>query len=515
VTAAALLFFARRAWHGLDRQVFVDEAGHLLGARAIHAGYRLYGDYVDFHGPVVFLLAHLLGLIRGWQEPMAARVIMPLLALLATGAIASATCLAGLNARLLAAAGTLGLLAVVWLLQGLNLVSYHPIGGALVMIALAWLVVPAWLGAPLPRARMAAAGAALALTGFTAYSFGPSALLLAGSALLAGGRAAFRRVAGPLLLGAALATCGILLWLAAFGDVAGWLVFHVLLNQIYYASYIGFSWRTFIAGFVPGITPQDLVHDLLLACAAAAVTVHLVLAARAVDGARRATAVLLGSLGLALLNARGARIFQDGTLLMAAIGLAALALGALLSRRRNTTAAPWLDTAAAIGLAGLIAGAELVERRAVSSPWGETRAAIMASAPQSYARQDDPLSREIRALTAPDEPILMLVFEPHLYLWADRLPMRKYYEYLPWEADYAKAPLLGRDRDLCADLRSNPPPVIYHDHWTVWDRYPTASFMACVDDILAERYTRHPALRGLYVRNDRAAEHGLAATPAP
>lgn len=511
--AASLAFFARRSWHGLHVLQFGDEAQHLLAAKAIAAGDRLYRDFIDWHGPVVYIAAQLFGLLADWRDPISARLVPPLLALLSAGVVASATCLAGPGARLIAAAATLGLLATVWLVQGLHLFLYEPFGSVCAILALAWLAVPAWLDAPLPLWRVAAAGAALALLAFTAYSFAPSALLFGASGILAAGDAQARRLAPPLLAGAAVAALAVLLWLAIFSDIVGLVVFHVLVNQLYYGRDIGFTWHTFLAGWVLGTTPDKLVQDLAIGAGSLAIVLCLGLTTRRPGAPRRVAAVLLGAAALMLLNARGTTGFQNGTELSAAIGLAALAIAALLSRLRAAPGGRWIETAVAIAIAGVIAAAELVERRALSSPWRQTRAAMITEPAASYAPQDDALSRTIRALVAPDERILVLVFRPEIYLRADRLPMRKYYEYLPWEAAYARAPRLGRDRDLCADLRADPPPVVYYDHWTVWDRYPVSSFMPCVDAILAERFTPHPSLPDLHVRNDRAAARGLARTP--
>jgi hypothetical protein len=506
LAAAALLFFLRRSWHGLSFLGFSDEAQHLVAALAIHAGDKLYRDFIDWHGPTVYMLVQFYGFVSGWGDLVGARLIPSALGLLAVAAIATSTCLDSLAARLLAAAMSLGLLASIWLLQGLYLYSYHPIAGALVLIALAWFVVPAWLGTPLPEWRIGVAGAALALTCFTAYSFVPSALALALSAFLAVGpaRRALRLTAGPFLLGAVLAVLGVLAWLAVFGDIVGFLVFHVLSNQRDLARYMHFTLGHFLGSFVPSAAPARLVHDLALVGGTVAFPIFLLLAARRGRNWRSVAAILLGASGVALLNARGATIFQDGPFLMVTIGLASLAVPALALAWRPR-ASPWREMAAAVLIAGVIATVELVERHAVATPSGYTRAQMAAVQPTSYAPWNDPMNRAIRSLTSPDERILALVFAPQIYLSADRLPMRKYYEYLPWEADYARAPLFGCDRDLCVDLAAAPPPVVYYDHWTVWTRYPASQFMPCVDAILSRLYVRHAEFPDLYVRRDRAA----------
>nr|WP_231111169.1 hypothetical protein [Acetobacter pasteurianus] len=46
---------------GLGYLPFGDESGHFLGAIALHRGDRLYQDYIDAHGPLVFTLSWVAG----------------------------------------------------------------------------------------------------------------------------------------------------------------------------------------------------------------------------------------------------------------------------------------------------------------------------------------------------------------------------------------------------------------------------------------------------------------------
>lgn len=81
--------------------------------------------------------------------------------------------------------------------------------------------------------------------------------------------------------------------------------------------------------------------------------------------------------------------------------------------------------------------------------------------------------------------------------------MKKYHEYLPWEADYARHPWFGYERDLCVDLPANLPPVIYFDDYRVWGRWSAADYMPCVLKILARDYQRDPVEKSVYIRRDR------------
>jgi len=504
VAVGALLFFLRRNWHGLSFLGFPDEAAHLVGALAIHAGDKLYKDYIEEHGPIVYILTQFYGFLCGWEDLIKARLISSVLGLFSVAAIATSTCLESFTARLLAGAMSLGLLASVWLLQGLYLDSYHPIAGAFLIVALAWFVVPAWLGKQTAKWRIAVAGACLALACFSAYSFLPSTLVLALSAIWAVGPnlREMRLAAVPLMLGAALAALGVLAWLALFGDIVGFLVFHILINQRDYAKYIGFTVSNFLHSFLPSWAPAMLVHDFALICGAVAFMVFLLLVVLRGRSLKNLGAILLGACGVALLNARGSTIFQDGAFLMATIGLVSLAVPPLLLSWR-TASSPWFDLVAAALVASVITVVELVERHAVATPSGYTRAQMLAVPPESYRPWDTPMYREIRSLTSSSERILVLVYSPTIYLFAGRPPMQKYRGYLPWEADYARAPLFGRERDLCVDLPANPPPVVYYDHLPVWG-HPTDQFMPCVDAILLRLYVRHAQFPDLYVRRDRA-----------
>ncbi len=96
----------------------------------------------------------------------------------------------------------------------------------------------------------------------------------------------------------------------------------------------------------------------------------------------------------------------------------------------------------------------------------------------------------------------MLVYNPDFFLPAGYLPIRKFHDYLPWEADYARAPWFNRTRDLCAELAKNAPPVIVYDHWVVGGRWKPDDFMPCLAPLLTKLYVAD-TIPTLYIRRDR------------
>jgi SAM-dependent methyltransferase len=505
--AGALALFAIRSVHGIHFLTFGDESGHFLGARAIHAGDRLYRDFIDAHGPLVFMVAHTFGVLFGWHEPLDARWAMVGLATVAGAGVATSSALNGLAPRLWAAALFFGLIAAPWLVQALNMVNYHLLGGVCVTITVAWLVIPAWTGARVARYRAFLCGLCLALLCANAYSLAPSALLLAGSAAISLRYGSIRPHRYPVLLycllGFLAGSAAVLVWLLRYGDVIGYLVFHIIDNQVNYARYSGYGLRIMLASVIPSLAPASLVQTLAsILCAAGFLLLFI---ARSPGWLKRpmlrtlAFGAMLGA--VLMLNVRGAAGFQNGSFVVASMAVFALALPMMLAGQAVPSwPRAWIATAC---MGALLCGVELTCRRAVNSPWGAARQDYVKWPKSSLAIDvQQPIFRRIRQVLRPDERLLVLVYNPDFFLPAGYLPIRKFHDYLPWEADYARAPWFNRPRDLCADLAKNPPPVIVYDHWVVWGRWNPEDFIPCLAPLLRQRYVAD-ANPTLYIRRDR------------
>ncbi len=503
--AACLLLLLHRLYQGITFLPFSDEAMHLVGARVLNAGGLLYRDFIDLHGPLIFALLQLYGHFFGWAHPNGARWIIVMFGLLAVLAVACGTATSGSHRRLFATALFAGLLATVWLRQGLYLISFYTLAGALAVVCLSCFVAGTWRGARPPSWQAFLAGFSLAMLGATAYSFLPSVALFA----LSGGIAAWRneqsRALLPLGAGAAVGGFLTLLWLLRFADPIGYLAFHIGEGQIAYPPYIGFSLHLFLQSLVPKFGPDYRIQAMAVVCTALSLAGYLLLDWRQGRGEKRHTPeILLGFAGILALNARGLWIFQDGGFLMAALAMAALCAAECLARMPRD--AFWLAPAT---VAISVVGAEYIARHAFITPphltWVVARSFPFFPLP---SRSELPEFARIRELVHPDERMLALTYSPETYLMADRLPMQGFYTWFPWDADYVHSQPFGWRRDLCAALRTSPPPVITYNAWAVWGHDPHG-YMQCLFDTLQRDYMIDPNFRPrnqtLYVRRDRMA----------
>ncbi len=422
--------------------------------------------------------------------------------------IAGSTIFQTLAARLWATALFLGLVAAPWIVQALNLVSYHVLGGALVAIVLSLLILPAWAGTRIGPWRAIGAGLCLACLCADSYSLAPSAFLLIASAWLF---ARAKRPAVPprgmmtwLAAGFAAGCAMLLVWMLLYADLLGYLVFHVINNQVNYARYGSYGWAVAFRSLIPSAAPPEIVQSgAAMACLAGFLI--LILAMRAWRAPRPATgfmAIATLFLAMLMLNFRGGFGFQDGAFVVASFALMALALsyGVEIVGGGSDVRFAWPITVAMVGLLGCF---EVADRMALSSPGNLTRQQI-ASWPHIHLAEQDGVDfiRRLHQILRPGERLLALVYNPEAYLFSGFLPIHKFHEYLPWEADYARDPWFGEDRDLCKEVAARPPPVIIYDGWKVWDKYPAAEFMPCIPALLKTDYVADP-FANIFIRKDR------------
>ena len=509
LAVASTVFFSVRAFHGVWFLAFVDEAEHLIGGLMLDNGAVLYRTFVDSHGPVIYMITQFYGAVFGWSHPNGARLIIVALTILEALCVATSPIVPDLSARLNALSLNLGLLATVWLLQALYMVNYHMVGGLLGGAALSLLVAPTWFTKDVTRWRALAGGACLALMGGTAYSFGPCAAFLAGSAVWASIRSSDHTIVWGILAGIGVAILGVLAWLTVFGDVKGFVVFHFLYNQFVFSRFTSFSLLNFISSLVPSIAPFALVQCLALVCWAISLAMYLAIDfLRPVGGLQMAGPITVGMVGLLTLCSRGGTLFQNGSFVVGAIASVSLALPYLLynlgKRRHRAALSSWTACSTCI-LASCIALAETSMRQAVTSPGGLTRAQIVQSPRTQLGRSELPIFVKIRALTDPHERILAIPFAPDFYMLSGRMPMDEYTYYLPWDAAYAKSPWLDVEHNLCGGLAKQPPKLIFFNNWVVWDKYSMADYAPCVLAIMKAHYQRQADFPELYVRRDRAS----------
>ena len=503
IAAGALLlacatFFARRAWHGIWFGLFGDESLHFIGAQVISQGGRLYRDFIELHGPVAYALPQLYGALFGWAEPLHARIIPISVTLVAAGALARSAALRGVVERMLAPALFLGLTATVWIVQTLNMANYQPEAGMFLLTGFALFTYPAWFDVPIGAAALFLGGLCLSLACFTALSYGPAAVLFAAS----GGWGLIRGKRHACLMyfaaGGLAAILVMLAWLLRYADISGYFALHFVENLRDFLPYQAINKANALTILWQPIQAPSLVE----AMGSAAGLIALV-ATFAVLGWKRCAPLLLGVAGLILTNPRGSSIFQNDAFVIMTFGFCALSLAQLPRHlgfdTRSGTRLAWIAA-----MAVFVMISEVTARHAVTALGNFTRDQMIRLPFESLAQSDDFWARKIRQVAAPNERILALAYSPNVYLLAGRLPMERYVYYLPWDADYAKHPVLGLTHDICADLPRDPPVVIFYNRLSVWGKYDPAKYMPCLLPILATKYRPMEGAPDYYVRADHA-----------
>jgi hypothetical protein len=494
-----LIFFAWRAHHGMDFTTFGDETMHFVGGQVLLNGGILYRDFIEVHGPLTYAIPQAYGAIFGWREPLHARAIMIVLTLGAGAAVAFGASLRATWERLLGFAISLGLTTTVWLIQGLCFYDYQPLSGALLLIGLALGVAPWWVGEVPGSRALFVAGMCIGFVPFIAFSYGPPSVLFLASAAWAMARGKRWRAMALMAGGVFAAMAVTLCWMLRYADFRGYLVFHFIHAIVDFGPYVQYGPLAALNVLRVHAAPDWLVQSLAVVVGGIGFAVLLVTGRRG-----GLVPLLLGLAGVVQANGRGSIGFQNGAFVLLVFGVLALAIPPL-PRRRGLAPKPALLSGCVVAVALVIASAELVERHAASSPHGLLRADMRDLPRSSLARSDASWAIKVREVSAPGEPILVVPFQPDIYFEVGRPPMRRYVYYLPLDADYARRPWLGIARDLCDDIKRDPPPVIYDNFWVVWGLYDPRQYMACLTPILTSRYQPMPGEADFYVRTDRIA----------
>ncbi|WP_249199792.1 hypothetical protein [Gluconobacter sp. Dm-62] len=486
----AVLYFGLKAFYGLGTPSFGDESGHILGGLAIVKGDILYRDYIDAHGPLIFVLSWLVGLVADFRHAYLLRLIPIVCTMGSATAVFLSPVFHKWSTRFLTVAAWLAAMAAQWMLQAFNMDSYWTIGGDLLAVLMSVLVLPVLLEEHVGCWQARLGGACIALLPLTAYSFAPTAALL-GLVVIAVRRPAYWAGIFDILSGAgvALGLCG--LWMAVYGDLRGMIAYHFVANQFYYAPYIAVGLGSLFLSLIPSFRPDTTIQSLAVICFLVGSILMLVTS-------RHKLAALLCVAAVLMMQIRGAFGFQDGTFVMGALTLCVLMVMRVLQFHDR------LAPAVVVAFCSLYV---IGTRHAISSPYGMNRQQQHQIGFHSLRENTDVgFVKTIQKYSRPDERILVIPYNPDVYIYAGRLSMKKYHEYLPWEADYARHPWGGYERDLCHDLPRDLPPIIYFDDYHVWDRWAPADYMSCALKVLAQEYRRDPVERSVYIRRDRLGQ---------
>lgn len=495
--AVALILFLWRAWTGIHLFEFGDESEKFVIAKMLDQGLHLYRDIFSHHGPVPYMVAHLYSSLVSASDFTWARVAIVLLAGAAGASVVLSPAIRTVQGRILATIVFLWVLSAFWVLQSLHMLMYQSIGGFLLLIAFAQWVAPALLGEKPRPVGVFVSAFVLVMACFSAYAFGPAAVLMTASAMigLVASRTTLRAHAAPFLLGVLVALTLAIGWMLLFADLPGYLVYHFYFNQYVYIQHSGASFQAVLNSFKIALSGDRLVHTaavLFFAVWAFAMTLWVVRKSVSQQrGLLRIVGLLLLLAAVPFMNPRGGTGFQGATFVIFNIGALALSVGVAYHA---------LSRMAALGVVVLVLVlSEAAAHYSVSSPHGVARKdfGTNLALPKPLDQQAHGF---IRAATNEQDPFVALIFDPIRYVRADRLPASGHFNYLPWQAAYERASVAGYQIDICADLEQYRPKVIWFDNWKVWDRYWMSEYEPCVIDLIGKHY-RH-VQEGLYLRSD-------------
>lgn len=515
--SAALTLFLWRAWNGIHLFEFGDESEKFVVAQMLDQGLNLYRDIFSHHGPVSYMVAHLYSTLVSSSDFTWARVAVVLLAVAACASVVFSPAIKTAQGRVLAAVVFLWVLSAFWVLQSLHMLMYQSIGGFLLVIAFSQLVAPALLGRSLHPLGIFVSVFMLVMACFSAYAFGPAAVLMAISAVLglSASRANLRDHAKPFMLGVFVATILAMGWLFVFADLRGYFIYHFYFNQYVYIHHSGASFQAVLDSLRFSLSGDRLVHTmavLFFFIWAFAITILVIRKPMWRERASLRIAGLLLFLAAApLINPRGGTGFQGATFVIFNIGAIALFAGVLYDA--------WSRVATLVMVGLILMLSEAAAHYSVSSPHGVARKDFGIN-----LAQPKPIEQGahgfLRAVTHEQDPIVSLIFDPIRYVRADRLPVSAHFNYLPWQAAYERASIAGYQIDICADIEKRRPKAIWFDNWKVWDRYRISEYEPCVVDLIDMHY-RH-VQGSLYLRSDiivepatDAGSRGHRARPSP
>lgn len=480
---------------GLGFLRFTDESGHFVGAQAIHKGDKLYRDYIDYHGPVIYMLTWMMGLIVGFSEVWLLRLISSFSAMLAALCLFFSPIFHYFWQRYLVTALWFGFISSVWLIQGLYLDNYWTLGGCFAAIGLVTLVIPMIYDIKPSRIQAFTGGFFITLLPFIAYPFAITAFIL--FLVVINGICIDHRkyvsIFVTSLSGCLTSIIMMLVWLGIYGDIGGMVAFHFITNQMNYARYIPFNLSNFFLSLIPSFSSNHIVETFALFSFCFG---GIILVAK---GKYKISAclVLCGILGL---QARGSILFQNGAFLIASVTLIIVAFV------KSTEVKP--DISLFFSVISTFCIFFIIDQYAVTSPNILDKRQRNAYQWHAFREGYNEDTKAIWFYVDKNERILSIPYNPDIYILANRLPIKKYHAYLPWEADYASHPWHHYERDLCKDLPKNKPPLIYYDPSIIWGKYMPDQFLSCVLIVLKNDYTHIATDSYIYVRNDRYRERG-------
>lgn len=502
----ALILFLSKAISGLTLFEFGDETEKFVAAQMMKQGLHLYKDIYANHGLLPFLFVQIYTYLVSSTDFSYVRLINVIIALVATFSLFTSPVLKNLKDKLWASATFLALLSSVWVVQGLHFVYYHSIGGLLFVIPLMQMALPALINGKVTKRGAFISGFAITLMCFASYSFGISALLLVISTLIVINlnEIETRKAILQFGLGTIIAAGLMVIWLLLFGDIVGYLVYHFYINQKYYPNYAAVSLINIFDNFELSFKPNRIVKSLALLQLLAWVFLgyFIISSHRNRLYARRIIGLILLAISMLMLNFRGTYLFHNAGYVINNIACFAVFSTLIIAKFKSSYKLTGLVSLVLVTVLSVI----FINNNAISTPHRVSVPDLNKFQVKLKPSNETPY-QFVRDITERDDRVQSLIFNQAFYMNANRLPASGHTYYLPWQADYQRNPFPGFDIDICHDLLTVQPKVIWFDNWKVWGQYLVGEYEPCVLDIILSDYTL--VLPNLYVLNELADTLGL------
>ena len=116
---------------------------------------------------------------------------------------------------------------------------------------------------------------------------------------------------------------------------------------------------------------------------------------------------------------------------------------------------------------------------------------------------DTDFSKVVKSLTEKNDRVIAYSWQTFEYLASDRLPISGAFTYFPWQVKYSENPIFGLNIDGCLDIEIFKPKVMLIDKLNVYGKHPWSSYGGCIDRQLMMNYKKVQD-KPIYIRNDIA-----------
>jgi len=486
---ASTVWFVIRIWTSVGLPHYTDESYNIVVGWMIHDGRTLYENVFSNHGPFGLALMHAVYALTESKDVAPYRIAQWLLVGLTGVVLALSPIWKNLASRLVAASVFLLLYASLFPLWRGHLLLYQASAGMLTLAALSLLFLPLMLGIRVPRWAARLGGAAWALIGFCAYSYGPSMLLLVlATGLIVAARddieTGMAATVKDAAAGALVAVAVLAIWVLIFASMAGYFIYHFYVNQFIFVHYNVFS-------IFRAVTRLPELFASRFGWAIGAVVIFLLsIAAMVAHTVRDGWSVkrrFLFAAGLCLLliafiylNPRGDEGQKDATLLTLGLGGLAIVIGRAGIPGTGSVVINALSILALSSAVLLLGWFHLV------SP-----GYIALSERQILTRQEYVQNIKLIRELVPAGHVIYSPQAPEWYLETERAPASGAISYFPWQAEYNESPRFGRRIDPCNELPRTKPAVVIAGRDTA-PRYHLLlrDYAPCLYDIFRSNYLR-------------------------